>query len=77
MDSKPFDVVIIQVYAPTSAHSDQEIEDVYEDIKKAIDQIKKTDILVVMGGLNAKIGKGKVDDIVGEYGVSERNERRD
>ena len=77
MDGKPFDVVIIQVYAPTSTHSDQEIEDFYENIKKAIDQIKKTDILVVMGDLNAKIGKGKVDDIVGEYGLGERNERGD
>ena len=78
IDGKPFDIVIIQVYAPTSAgHSDEEVEEYYQDIKKAIDQIKKTDILIVMGDKNAKIGKGKVDDVVGEYGLGERNERGD
>ena len=78
ISGKPFDVVIIQVYAPTSTgHSDQEVEDYYEDIKKAIDQIKSTDILIVMGDKNAKIGKGKVDDTVGDFGLGDRNDRGD
>ena len=45
LDGKPFDIVVIQVYAPTSTHSDGEVEEYYADIQKAIDQIKQTDIL--------------------------------
>ena len=65
--------MVIQVYAPTSTHSDTEVEEFYADVQKAIDQIKQTDILIVMGDMNAKIGKGKAADLVGEYGLGERN----
>ena len=77
LDGKPFDIVVIQVYAPTSTHSDGEVEEYYADIQKAIDQIKQTDILIVMGDKNAKIGKGKVADVVGDFGLGERNGRGD
>ncbi|PIK51575.1 putative RNA-directed DNA polymerase from mobile element jockey-like [Apostichopus japonicus] len=70
MDATPFNLIIIQVYAPTSAHSREETEKFYEDVKKALDQASSQDLLIVMGDLNAKIGHGK-------DGIGERNERRD
>ena len=49
----------------------------HADILKAIYQIKETYILIVMGDMNANIGKGNVADVVGEYELGERNARGD
>ena len=75
IEGKPFNLAVIQAYAPTSDHSEEDIEQFYEDMEKAHQQVKSTDILVVMGDMNAKIGKGKVENYVGEYGLGTRNER--
>jgi len=68
---------IIQVYAPTASKSDQEIEDFYSQLKQLGTSTKKHDINIVMGDFNAKVGKGKVADIIGDYGLGTRNERGD
>ena len=58
LKAKPFDISIIQTYAPTSTHSDEETEAHYEEIAMMLKEVKSTDVLVVMGDLNAKVGKG-------------------
>ncbi|KAI5732155.1 hypothetical protein M8J77_022354 [Diaphorina citri] len=68
---------IIQVYAPTSTAEDEEIESFYEDMNYLMRQLKNNDITIVMGDLNAKIGQGKQDSIVGDFGLGVRNERGD
>ena len=75
IEGRPFNLAIIQAYAPTSDHSEEDIEQFYEDMEKAHQQVKSTDILVVMGDMNAKIGKGGVESYVGEFGLGTRNER--
>ena len=54
--AKPFDIAIIQSYAPTTSHSDEEIEVHYEEVQRMMKQVKSTDILIIMGDFNAKIG---------------------
>ena len=54
----PFNVTIIQVYAPTSGHDDNEVEHFYQQLQEIIDQTPKKDILVVQGDWNAKVWKG-------------------
>ena len=73
--AKPANIVIVQLYAPTNDHSDKEIEEFYADVKKALKQVKSGDILVVMGDMNAKVGKEKFGSVVGLYILGERNER--
>lgn len=73
----PFDTAIIQVYAPTSNSSDEEIETFYEDLDKVMKLCKSQEIVFVMGDLNAKVGKGKEADVVGPHGLGNRNERGD
>lgn len=73
--SKPFNLVILQVYAPTCDYSDEDVDLFYEEIETGLQSVKSTDILIVMGDLNAKVGKGKYKDIVGDYGLGSRNER--
>ena len=77
LKGKPFDVCVIQVYAPTSAYDDAEVDQFYEEVMKAKQQCKRHDIILVMGDLNAKVGKGGFEETVGPYGLGERNERGD
>ena len=53
----PFNISIIQVYAPTTDHTYEEIEIFYNDLQNSISQISKKDILVIQGDWDAKIGK--------------------
>ena len=43
----PFNITIVQAYAPTSDYDDNEIEEIYDQLHNAIDQTPKKDILVV------------------------------
>ena len=53
----PFNVTIIQVYAPTSGHDDNEVDNFYRQLQEIIDQTPKKDILVVQGDWNTKVGR--------------------
>ena len=73
-----FNITIIQAYAPTIDHDDDDIEDFYGQLQEVIDQTPKKDILVVQGDWNAKTGedaskswKGTCD----KYCNPETNER--
>ena len=57
MKASPFNITIIQTYAPTTDYDDDDIEDFYDQLQEVIDQAPKKDILVVQGDLNAKIGE--------------------
>ena len=74
-EGKPANIIIVQLYAPTNDHSDEEIEEFYADVKKALKQVKSGYILIVMGDMNAKVGNEKYGSFVGRYGLGERNER--
>jgi len=60
---------IIQIYAPTGASSEEELDNFYDDLDKAMRQCCSQEINLVMGDLNAKVGKGQYQDIVGPYGL--------
>ena len=67
---------IIQVYAPTTSHADEEIEMFYENLEKTIDP--KCKYHIIMGDFNAKVGKQDQNSTarsVGPHGTGERNER--
>ena len=57
LHATPFNVTIIQVYAPTTDHSDEEIEHFYNKLQSTISEIDKSDIIVIQGDWNATIGK--------------------
>lgn len=73
--SNPFDTNIIQVYAPTANSNEQEIEEFYEEIRIATKHTKKEEVNIILGDMNAKIGLGKIEDVVGDFGLGTRNER--
>ena len=54
--AKLINITIIQVYAPTSDYSDEDIEIFYELIEDTILKTPKKDFLVILGDWNEKVG---------------------
>ena len=76
-NAKPFNMNILQVYAPTTDACDEEVEQFYEEINIGLKQCKSQELTFVMGDFNAKVGCGKSGSIVGPHGLGDRNERGD
>ena len=55
LHATPFNISIIQVYAPTTDHTDEETELFYNELQDSISKISKKDILVIQGDWNAKM----------------------
>ena len=54
---KPFNITVIQVYAPTSNVEEGEVELFYEDLQDLLElTLKKKNVLFIIGGWNAKVG---------------------
>ena len=74
----PFNITILQVYAPTYGHDDIEVDRFYQQLQETIDQTPKKDILVVQGDWNAKVAKDAQADwgeVCEPYCNVEANER--
>ena len=56
---KPFNITVIQVYAPTSNAEEAEVERFYEDIQDLSELTPKKDDLFIIGDWNAKVGSQK------------------
>ena len=53
---KPFNIKVIQVYAPTSNAEEAEVEQFYEDLLDLLELTLKKDVLFIIGDWNAKVG---------------------
>ena len=67
--AKPFDNVVLQLYAPTTEHSDEEIETFYEEVDNALKHTKSTDNIIIMGDFNAKVGNTAMSRCMGNQGL--------
>ena len=56
---KPFNITVIQVYAPTSNAEEAEVEWFYEDLQDLLELTPKKDDLFIIGDWNAKVGNKK------------------
>ena len=76
---KSFNLVIVQVYAPTSTGPEDKIEKFYDDLDAAYKMCGSQEMKIVMGDLNAKVGteQDPLREVVGRYGLGSRNERGD
>ena len=70
MRASPFNITIIQAYAPTSNYSDDDVEYFYEELQKVLDRTPKEDILVVQGVWNAKIREEACKDRKEHVGIT-------
>ena len=73
--NKRYNIKIIQAYLPTSDHTDEEVQTVYEDIDNLMTN-HKTHYTVLMGDFNAKVGIKETDETcMGNFGIGQRNDR--
>ena len=56
LQGKPFNITVIQVYAPTSKTEKAEVEQFYEDLQDLLELTPKKDILFFIADWNAKVG---------------------
>ena len=71
---KPFNMTVIQVYAPTSNTEEAEVERFYEDLQKLLELTPKKDVLFIIGDWNAKVGSQETPGETGKFGLGVRNE---
>ena len=69
LQGKPFNITVIQVYAPTSNAEETEVEQFYEDLQDLLEQTAKKDVLFIIGDWNAKIRSQEIPGITSKFGV--------
>ena len=71
---KPFNLTVIQVYAPISNAEEAEVEQFYEDLQDLLELTPKKDVLFIIGDWNAKVESKETPGVTGKFGLGIRNE---
>ena len=71
---KPFNIMVIQVYALTSNAEEPEVEWFYEDVQDLLELTPKKDVLFIIGDWNAKLGSQETPEVTGKFGLGMWNE---
>ena len=66
---KPFNISVIQVYAPTTDVKETELEWVYENLQDLFKLTPKKDVLFIIGDWNAKVGSQELPGVTGKFGL--------
>ena len=66
---KPFNIMVIQVYAPTSNAEEVEVEQFYDDLQDLLELTQKKDVLFITGDWNAKVGSQETLGGTGKFGL--------
>ena len=66
---KPFNITVIQIYAPTSNAEEAEVEWFYEDLQDLLELTPKKDVLFIMGDWIAKVGSQETPGVTGKFGL--------
>ena len=71
---KPFNITVIQVYAPNSNAEEAKIEQFYEEIQDLLELTCKKYVLFIIGDWNAKVGSQEIPGVTGKFGLGVQNE---
>ena len=71
---KPFNITVIQAYAPISNAEEAEVERFHEDLQDLLELTPKKDIFFIIGDWNAKVGSQEVPGITGKFVLGVWNE---
>ena len=66
---KPFNIMVIQVYAPISNAEEAEVERFCEDLQDLLEKMPKKDALFIIGDWNAKAGSQETPGVIGKLGL--------
>ena len=70
---KPFNITVIQVYAPISNAEEAEVEWFYEDLQDLLELTPKKDVLFIIRDRNAKVGSQETPGVTGKFGLGVQN----
>ena len=66
---KPFNITVIQAYAPTSNAEEAEVEQFYEDLQDLLALTPKKDVLFIIGDWKAKVQSQETPEVTGKFGL--------
>ena len=72
---KPFNIIVIQVYAPVKANAKEaEVERFYDNLQDLLGLTPKKDVLFIIKDWNAKVGSQQIPQVIGKFGFGVQNE---
>ena len=71
---KPFNIMVIQVYALTNNTEEAEVEWFYEDLQDLLELTSQKDVLFIIGDWNAKVGSQETHGVTGKFCLGVQNE---
>ena len=74
LQSKPFNITVIQVYAPTSNAGKAQVERFYEDLQYILEITPKTYVLFIIEDWNAKVGSQEIPGVTGKFSLGVQKE---
>ena len=66
---KSFNIMVMQVYAPTRNAEEAEVEWFYEELQDLLELTPKKDVLFILGDWNAKVGSQETPGVTGKFGL--------
>ena len=69
LQGKPFNITVIQVYAPTNNAEETEVERFYEDLQDLLELTPKKDVLFILKDWNAQVGSQETPGVTGKFGL--------
>ena len=75
--ARPFNMSVVQVYAPTSDGTDEQVEQFYADLETTLDDIPKKNIVIIASDWNANVGSDNNgwERVMGKFGYGDKNDR--
>ena len=64
--SKPFNIIVIQVCAPTTDAKEVVTDQFYEDLQDLLELSPKKDVFLIIGDWNAKVGSEEIPGVIGQ-----------
>ena len=71
---KPFNIMVIQAFAPTSNVEEAEVERFYEDLQDLLELTPPKNVLFIIGDWGAKVGRQETTGVTGKFGLGVHNE---
>ena len=71
---KPFNIILIQVCAPTIYVEEAEVERFYEDLQELLELTPQKDVFFILGDWNAKVESQETPGVTGKFGLGMQNE---
>ena len=66
---KPFNIIVIQVYALTINAEEAEVERFYEDLQDFLELTPKTEVLFIILDWNAKVGSQEIPGVTSKFAL--------